>query len=377
MAKGKGKPKNRQVAGSVPRTRATIATPLSEAPEPTLQEVRREALAKLKGTCGVYKVCDGDPARLCQGQHYGGTIGMGGVGKGLAFAANVSALDRIRLKTRLLVPHQEPDLGQTYLDRKLALPVMASSTSGMRASLGGAMEEIDFATAVLLGSREAGTLGWLGNTPEEGQELAGVRAMEAAGPGIPIFKPQANQRLKELFSKAEAAGAVAVGVDLDGVGSTHWERAGKPVFRKSPEELEELVRATSLPFIAKGLMGVEDALDCVEAGVAAIDVSNHGGRALESTRGVAEILPEIAEAVEGQCALTAGGGVRTGFDVLKMLALGADAVLIGRDLIRAAVGGGAQGVKLHFDYLASDLRRGMMLTGVNTVAEIDGRVLDR
>ena len=318
IAMAKAKPRKKPVA-----KKTGTESAMGPAPELTLQAVRKEALAKLKGTCGVYKVCDGNPARLCQGQHYGGTIGMGGVGKGLAFAANVEALDNIRLKTRLVVPHAEPDLGLTFLDRKLDLPVMASSTSGMGASLGGAMDENEYAVAVLQGSKAAGTLGWLGNTPEAGLEEAGVKALQAAGPGIPIFKPQSNQRLIELFAKAESAGAVAVGVDLDGVGSTHWERAGKPVFRKSPDELEDLVQATELPFIAKGLMGVEDALDCIEAGVAAIDVSNHGGRALESTRGVAEVLPEIAEAVEGRCVITAGGGVRTGFDVLKMLALGA------------------------------------------------------
>jgi isopentenyl diphosphate isomerase/L-lactate dehydrogenase-like FMN-dependent dehydrogenase len=92
---------------------------------------------------------------------------------------------------------------------------------------------------------------------------------------------------------------------------------------------------------------------------------------------VAEVLPYIAKAVGGKVAVTAGGGVRTGFDVMKMLALGADAALVGRDVARAAIGGGASGVAMHFEYLRGDFRRAMMLTGCNSVEDIDGRVLDR
>jgi isopentenyl diphosphate isomerase/L-lactate dehydrogenase-like FMN-dependent dehydrogenase len=73
--------------------------------------------------------------------------------------------------------------------------------------------------------------------------------------------------------------------------------------------------------------------------------------------------------------ITAGGGVRTGFDVLKMLALGADGVLIGRDMVRAALGGGSEGVKLHFEYLKSDLRRAMLLTNCKSIDDIDERIL--
>jgi isopentenyl diphosphate isomerase/L-lactate dehydrogenase-like FMN-dependent dehydrogenase len=180
-----------------------------------------------------------------------------------------------------------------------------------------------------------------------------------------------------LIKLAEDAGAIAVGVDLDGVGSTNWERAGKPVYRKTTSELQELVDSTELPFIAKSIMSVVDALSAVDAGVSGIDVSNHGGRILDSTRGVAEVLLEIVAAVSGKVTITAGGGVRTGFDVLKMLALGANGVLIGRDIVRSVMGGGAEGVKLHFNYLRSDLRRGMLLTSCNSIKNINDNILDK
>jgi isopentenyl diphosphate isomerase/L-lactate dehydrogenase-like FMN-dependent dehydrogenase len=121
---------------------------------------------------------------------------------------------------------------------------------------------------------------------------------------------------------------------------------------------------------------VEDARAAAEAGADCIDVSNHGGRALDGTRGVAEVLPEVVEAVGDRLVVTAGGGVRTGFDVLKMLALGAKAVLLGRDIVRAALGGGAEGVRLHMEYVRGDLRRGMLQTSVNAAPDIDSGILD-
>jgi 4-hydroxymandelate oxidase len=342
----------------------------------TLVEVRKNALEKLKGICSVNKVCDGLPSRLCQGQKYGEPIGLGAAGKGLSFTANVDSLDRIKFKQRLITEHVEPNLSTTLYGRKLSLPIMPSSLSGVKTSMGGGITEQKFAKSILEGAKAAGSIGWIGNTPEDGQELTGVEAVKEVGLGIPIFKPQHNERLLELIELAEDAGAVAVGIDLDGVGSTNWERAGKPVYRKTVMELSELAGATNLPFIAKSIMSVEDALDAIDAGVDGIDVSNHGGRILDSTRGVAEVLPKIVKAVKGKITVTAGGGVRTGFDVLKLLALGADGILVGRDMVRAALGGGAEGVKLHFDYLKSDLRRGMLLTSFNSIADINSSILD-
>ncbi len=341
----------------------------------TLKEVRQNAQDRLKGICGVYKVCDGGAKKLCQGQKYGEPIGMGGAGKGLAFYANVRALDEIKLKPRLITDHFEPDMKTGIFGQEISFPIMPSSLSGVKPSMGGMISEFEFATSILQGAKDSGTLGLVGNTPVDGEELTGIKAVENVGLGIPILKPQSNSRLLELIVMAEKAGANAVGVDVDGCGSTVWEKWGKPVYKKSASDLKELVDSTDLPFIVKGIMCVEDALVVMDLGIAGIDVSNHGGRVLDSTKGVAEVLPDIVEAVDGKVTVTAGGGVRTGFDVLKMLALGADSVLIGRDIVRAALGAGAEGVKLHFDYLRSDLRRGMLLTDCRNVDEIDERIL--
>lgn len=119
----------------------------------------------------------------------------------------------------------------------------------------------------------------------------------------------------------------------------------------------------------------EDAEACVEAGAKVIGVSNHGGRVLDSTPGVAEVLPEIVEKIGNSAIVTADGGVRTGYDVLKMLALGAHAVLIGRDIIRAAIGAGHVGVKIQMDHLQKVLSRAMKLTGCPDLKSIDSSIL--
>ena len=363
---------------AVKRYKAYLANLQSSKDEKlTLVQVRDRARERMAGICAVNRVCDGEPDRLCIGQTYGFSIGLGGVGKGLSFTANVKSLDSIKLKTRLISKHSDPDMSTNFLGKKISLPVMTSSLSGVKASMGGSISEKEFATYVLQGAKDANSIGWIGNTCDEGQEITGVNAVKTVGLGIPIFKPQANKRLLELINMAEEADAVAVGVDLDGVGSTNWERVGKPVYRKSVDDIKELVDSTDLPFIVKGIMNPDDALEALAAGVKVIDVSNHGGRALDSTRGVADVLPEIVKVVKGKIAVTAGGGIRTGFDVLKVLALGADAALIGRDIARSAIGGGAEGVALHFEYLKSEIRRGMILTSCNSIDDIDDSIIDK
>ena len=277
---------------AVERYKTFIEKTIPKGDEVTLVNIREKARERLKGICAVNRVCDGEPDRLCIGQLYGQPIGLGGVGKGLSFTNNVRALDNIKLKTRLISNHKKPDMSTTIFGKKIYFPIMTSSLSGVKASMGGAISEFEFATSVLQGAKDAGTIGWIGNTCDEGQEKTGVNAVKKVGLGIPIFKPQSNEKLLELIKRTEQANAVAAGVDLDGVGSTNWERRNKPVFRKSVNDLSELVDSTSLPFIAKGIMCVEDALNALDAGVKGIDVSNHGGRALDSTRGIAEILPE-------------------------------------------------------------------------------------
>jgi len=337
-----------------------------------LEDVRIRARQKLKGICAVYPACDGDPARICQKEAYGKPIGFGGAGSGSSFAANFSSLASYRLKTRVVGEHFIPNTETDFLGQSLSMPIIGASTAGLE-KYNNSIRELDFCRAVVKGCNAAGTLAFRGDTwfytEENNPSLDAIE--EEKGRGIPIFKPRDQDVLKRLIERAEKAGCPAVGLDLDGCGSTIMARHGQPVFRKSVKNIRELTDFTSLPFIAKGIMTPEDAEDCVLGGAKVVSVSNHGGRVLDATPGVADVLPEIAERVGKFVTITADGGVRTGYDVLKMIALGADIVLIGRDVIRASLGGGTPGVKLQMERLQNTLRQAMMMTRCETVKDIN------
>ncbi|MBP1748548.1 MAG: FMN-dependent dehydrogenase family protein barrel family protein [Deltaproteobacteria bacterium] len=303
-----------------------------------LTGAREEAKERMKGVCAVYKVCDGHADRLCQGIKYGKALGMGGIGKGLTFAANIEALDRLHLKSRLISSHSEPEMKASFLGYEVAFPIFCSSMSGVKISMGGAISESDFARAVITGCKAAGTIGFIGDGAETFEDRPGVQAIrEAGGWGVQIFKPREQTVLLRLIEEAQAAGA-------------------------------------TLPFILKGITSVEDAAAALETGCKVIAVSNHGGRTLDCMPGVADVLPRLVPLLRGKVVITADGGVRTGFDVLKMLALGADFVMVGREFIRAAIGGGAQGVTAEAAFLSQDLKKAMIMTGCNSLSEIDGHV---
>ncbi len=143
----------------------------------------------------------------------------------------------------------------------------------------------------------------------------------------------------------------------------------KPVYRKSENDLIELVDSTEKPVIFKGIMSKEDAVKVLDSGAGACYVSNHGGRVLDGGQGMAEVLPEIANEISGKIPILADGAVRTGFDVLKVLALGADVALIGRPLARLSLAGGEVAVKMYYKYVKDDLRRAMILTGCNNLKD--------
>ena len=134
---------------------------------------------------------------------------------------------------------------------------------------------------------------------------------------------------------------------------------------------------TSLPLVLKGIMTAEDATLAVENGVNGIVVSNHGGRQLDSTLGTLDALPEIVDAVHGRAEVYMDGGIRRGTDVLKALALGAKAVLVGRSPLWGLALGGAEGVRAVLEHLRNEFALAMALTGRSTVAQIDRGLVQR
>jgi 4-hydroxymandelate oxidase len=347
----------------------------------TLEEVRNNAREELKGFCGVYQDCDGKPNRKCQGHSYDSAIGMGGAGTGTSFARNVEALSDLNFKMRVIGDHFIPDMSATLFGHSVTMPIYGAPATGVH-SFGGdsVITEEEYCRATVQGCKKAGTIGWRGDVHTYSSEKRdyGVEAIkEAGGWGIKISKPRDQAAIKRILERAEKAGVLAVGVDVDGCGSYNMDLTKISIYRKSEDDLRELVESTELPFIVKGLMTPFDAEAAVRSGAAAIVVSNHGGRVLDHTPGTADVLPEIVEAVRGDITILVDGGIRTGYDVLKMLALGAEGVLVGRDIIRAAVGGGEEGVHLQMECLKDTLYKAMLMTGCRDLSSITADIIYR
>jgi 4-hydroxymandelate oxidase len=334
-----------------------------------LQEIKKSARDKLKGYCQVCKVCNGVS---CAGQ----VPGMGGVGTGSSFTSNVEALAEVKLNLRTMHNAKYPDITTNILGTKLSMPILSAPVTGSEYNMGGAIPEAEYVRMIVSGSKNVGTIGMIGDGGNPMFHDSGLEAInEEKGHGIPIIKPRENSRVIEMANRAKAVGAPAVGMDMDGAGLVTMALMGQPVSPKNRQELKQIISSVDLPFILKGIMTVDEAKLAWEVGASAIVVSNHGGRILDSTPGVAEVLPAIAKEMKGKITIFADGGVRTGVDVLKYLALGADAVLVGRPIIIGTFGGGAQGVEMVLETMAKELKQAMILTGCKNIADIDSSVI--
>ena len=257
------------------------------------------------------------------------------------------------------------DPSTALFGQKISFPAVCAPMGPAATRFGKGISQEEWFDALVGGSAAAGTLGAVGDNLnyrlEDVKRNLGV-IEKYRGKSLYNSKPIANATIIKWIPAIEATGAAFISIDVD---------SGP----KSAPELRELVRAFKIPVVIKGIMTFDDAVRCAEAGVAGIVVSNHGGRRLDHTPGVAEVLPAIAPKMKGKLVVFADGCVHTGVDVLKYLALGADAVMVGRHLLRAAYGGGAKGVALFLENMRADLARAMVLTGVSTVSKIDSSVV--
>jgi hypothetical protein len=337
-----------------------------------MQEIRNTARAKMKQFCRVCKICDG---RACAGE----IPGMGGLGTGASFKNNVAALAQRTLTMRLIHGVTEPVTATTLLGLPLAMPVLAAPIGGVAVNMDLGISEEEYGESMVGGSLDAGILGCTGDGVPPVIHEAGLAAVALNnGRGIPFIKPWEGRELDEKLDKARATGCRVLGMDIDAAGLLTLRRRGRPVAPRTPEQLAAIIATVhgwGLKFMLKGLMSAEDAVLAVEAGADAVVVSNHGGRALDHTPGTAEVLPAVAEAVDGRIPVLADGGVRDGGDVLKLLALGARCVLIGRPVTVAAVGGGRQGVARYFEGLGDQLRQAMVMTGTADVNAVSPDIL--
>jgi 4-hydroxymandelate oxidase len=338
-----------------------------------LSDVLKVAREKMYPRCRVCPECDGV---ACSGE----VPGMGGIDSGKAFRNNIQALAKYELKMRTFHDVKTPDTTLTLFGAKLSMPILSGITGGVtyNMGLGGKVSEEEYAEGIIGGCAQVGTLGFAADGIGDPLAVYETRLKTVAkyrGHAVAQIKPRTQAEIIERIRLIEQTGAPFFAIDIDSAGRAARALPGKTVEPKTLNQLREIVKSTRLPFLIKGVMTPEEAQMALEIGAAGIVVSNHGGRVLDHTPGTAQMLPLIADKVKGKMIILADGGVRYGADVLKMLALGANAVLVGRPLVRGSVGGGAEGVALMLRKLNDELQVAMTLTGTADVKKVSRGIL--
>lgn len=330
---------------------------------PEWEEILCQARNILKDICRVCPDCDG---RSCPSA----VPGMGGRGAAVGFRRNRAAFGRYHLNLHTLHEASKPRTEVHFFGEKAPWPIFGAPMCETANNFRGRIGDEDFIRAQVAGAAGAGTSAWVGDSP--GPVIYSINlkmAREVAGgSSVVIIKPRRQEEIMARIRLAEESGMRAVGIDIDAAAFDNLNRVGETVGPLSGTRLREITSSTALPVVLKGVMTAHEALRALECGVGGLVVSNHGGRALDSTPGTLEVLPEIAAAVQGVVPLFLDGGVRNGEDVFKALALGADAVLIGRPVAIAAIGGGAAAVKTLYERMGQELKRSMLLTGCRDLA---------
>ncbi|MBN2260053.1 MAG: alpha-hydroxy-acid oxidizing protein [Clostridiales bacterium] len=326
----------------------------------------RENVRKIEGfSCRACKECNGV---VCRGE----IPGVGGKGTGSGFIRNYNKVQEILLNMDTLYTPEKVDTSIELFGKTFNLPIFAAPIGGLFTIYGDKLTDYEYSKHILEGCKLGGGAGFLGDGIKEEHFEGPMSALkDVSGWGVPTIKPWENEEIFHKLDRAEEEGAMAIAMDVDAAGLSILAAAGKPVSPKSEADLKAYVAHTDIPFIVKGIMTVQGALKALEAGAYGIVVSNHGGRVLDHTPSTVEVLPEIAAAVKGKMKIFIDGGIRSGYDVLKVLALGADAVLIGRPYAVAAYGGGTEAVKSYTEQLGAELKDAMIMTGCLKLSDIN------
>lgn len=306
---------------------------------------------------------------------------------------NREAYDRIRLRPRVLRDVTSIDMRVSLFGKELPFPILLAPTAYHRTI----HPDGEIATARGAGAAKAT---WVvsSSTTTTIEDIAGA----ATAPlWFQLYLQPDRGFIRELVQRVEQAGCQVLCLTVDqpvlgarnrqtrarfalppGVTAPYRRDIGQGKDILDPrrtvatwKDVEWLRSIARVPLLLKGILTAEDAERSLEAGAQGIIVSNHGARILDTAPATIDALPEVAERLRGRALVLVDGGVRRGTDVVKAVALGATAVLIGRPYCYGLAVGGAEGVHRTVDILRTELEMAMMLTGRASLGEIDRSVL--
>jgi 4-hydroxymandelate oxidase len=329
----------------------------------------------------------------------------GGALDELTLRENTAGWERLKLYYKVLAGVGSRELSTTVLGQSISMPICVAPTAFHRLACG----EGEVATAKA--AKAAGMLFILSSLSNTAMEK--VFAVAASPKWFQLYVYKDREITKALVQRAEAAGAEAIVLTVDAPGLGTRERdirnnfrlpEGLAVENLAPlgkgnmpnvkgsglaayvrnnfkldlgfDDLDWLCGCTRLPVVVKGVCRGDDARRSVEHGAKAVVVSNHGGRQLDTAPATCEVLPHVVEAVGDRCEVYVDGGIRRGSDVLKAIALGARAVLVGRPILWGLAVNGEQGVAHVLEILKRELDEAMLLCGCTRLEDIGRWVLE-
>ena len=328
----------------------------------------QEILANARTCMGPY--CKSCPT--CNGLACKNTVpGPGAKGIGTGAIRNYQKWQELCVNMDTICENKPVDTSFELFGHKVDIPVFAAPVGAMQLHYGDKYNDLQYNDILVSACAQAGIAAFTGDgTNPAVMEAAAEALKKNGGCGVPTVKPWNMDTIREKMELVKAADPFAIAMDIDAAGLPFLKNLTPPAGSKTVEELKEISAMAGKPFILKGIMTVSGALKALEAGASGIVVSNHGGRVLDQCPSTAEVLPAIVDAVGGRMTVLVDGGIRTGMDVFKALALGADAVLIGRPFVTMVYGGGAEGVQVYVDKLKAELSDTMAMCGAHSLSDI-------
>ena len=329
-----------------------------------VEQILQKSRENMNDLCKSCPVCNG---RACRN-----TIpGPGAKGSGTVAIRNYDAWKNIHLVMDTICENTPVSTQANLFGHTFRLPVFAGPVGAVSMHYGDAYVDQTYNKVLVKACKDAGIMAFTGDGMDDQIMIGATQNIkENDGIGVPTIKPWAKEMVVEKLKLAKEADALAIAMDIDAAGLPFLKGFVPPAGRKNVKELKEIVQEIDVPFIVKGILSVKGALKAKEAGAAAIVVSNHGGRVLDDTPATADVLEEIVQAVGKDMTILVDGGIRSGQDIFKALALGADGVLIARPFVNMIYGAQEEGVKALVDQLEQELIDTMEMCGASTIQEI-------
>lgn len=334
-------------------------------------DVLKEARTCMGDYCKACNICNGIACKNLM-------PGPGAKGVGDTAIRNYQKWQEIRVNMDTLHENSPVDTSIEIFGKKFKYPFFAAPVGAVNLHYSDKYDDASYNSVLVEGCMKHGIAAFTGDGINEKIMEYAVDAIKAAdGIGVPTVKPWNMDTVFEKIKLVKRSNTFAVAMDIDAAGLPFLKNMTPPAGSKTVEELKTIVKMTEVPFIVKGIMTRRAALKAKEAGAAAIVVSNHGGRVLDQCPATAEVLEEIVDAVGGSMKVFVDGGIRTGTDVFKALAMGADGVLIGRPFVTAVYGGGADGLQCYIEKIGAELADTMEMCGAFTLKDITRDMIRR